>query len=721
MKSNKAIQNEYSFVKKEGEILVAESVIADRSGWAKAGPLYDNVGNVIGAIESIREITERKRAEEALRESEQKFRSLFESSRDAIMTLSPPSWCFTTGNQATIEMFETVSEEAFTALGPWELSPEFQPDGRPSSEKAAEMIQMALANGSHFFEWTHRRLGGESFPATVLLTRMEIGGQTLLQSTVRNITAEKQVEAAFAESRRQLANIIEFLPDATLVIDKEGKVIAWNLEMEKLTGIAASDMLGKGDYEYSIPIYGDRRPVLIDRILDPHKEDDEKYVGPGDPDSAILTEVHAKALGDVYLSATASTLRNSKGNIVGAIESMRDVTQRRKAEEEKSQLKAQLLQAQKMEAFGVLAGGIAHDFNNILGIIVGYSELVKFDLPEHFREKNNIEQVLKACSRAKDLIRQILTFSRPDDGQPRCPVDIRPTVKESLKFLRASLPATIEIRQTILSETASILAHSTQIHQVLTNLCMNAMHAMEEMGGILEVSLTDVELRPHNMPLHSDLQLGPHIRLTVSDTGKGIDEATLPRIFDPYFTTKEFGKGTGLGLATVQGIVKNHQGAVIVSSKEGEGTTFDVYFPKIKAGQTTPEESKLPIPHGTERILFVDDEKSLLDIWCKSLGRLGYKITIAENGLEALDFFRAVPWDFDLVITDFTMPHMTGIDLAREIMLIRPDIPVALCSGTRKMTEAQKQQAGIRAFLAKPLELREVACTIRKVLNKGLK
>ena len=388
-------------------------------------------------------------------------------------------------------------------------------------------------------------------------------------------------------------------------------------------------------------------------------------------------------------------------------------------QEESDKLRTQLFKAQKLEAIGTLAGGIAHDFNNILSIIMGYTELARLKFQENKNAEQYIKEVLKACRRAKDLIRQLLSFSHSDDKLERQVLYVRPIIKEVVKFLKALLPSAIEIQQSIASETGIVFAHPTQIHQVLTNLCTNAAHAMEEAGGILEISLADIELDPATLPPHSDLKPGPYVRLTVADTGDGMDSATLKRIFDPYFTTKEPGKGSGLGLAVVQGIVKDHEGGITVSSEIGKGTTFHVYLPRIEAELTVAEEASVPVPTGTERILIVDDEAALVDIWKKYLELLGYVVATKTSCLEALELFRVHPDYFDLVITDYTMPHMNGLDLAREMKRIQPAILIIICSGWKERISNEKNsEAGVRAFLTKPLELRSVAEVIRKVLDE---
>ncbi len=381
-----------------------------------------------------------------------------------------------------------------------------------------------------------------------------------------------------------------------------------------------------------------------------------------------------------------------------------------------------LRQAQKMEAVGTLAGGIAHDFNNLLGAIMGFTELSIFDLEESSPIRPNLERVIEAARRAKDLVRQILTFSRQRD-QEKQPTQVSLIVKEALKLLRSSLPSTIVLRQNIRTSSL-ILADPTQIHQILMNLCSNASHAMQETGGALEVSLENVDL-PHTpdvMSRHPGLEPGPYLRLSVSDTGHGVDPAILHRIFDPYFTTKKIGEGTGLGLAVVDGIVKDCGGMVNVFSESGKGTVFHVWLPRLESTRDKAERVKTPdpLPGGSETILLVDDEKALAEAGQQILARLGYQVVVRLCPAEALAAFLAEPDKVDLVITDHTMPKMTGIELAREILAVRPEMPIILCTGfsaTLGMTPDKARAVGIREMIMKPIIMRDLAETVRRVLT----
>ena len=387
-----------------------------------------------------------------------------------------------------------------------------------------------------------------------------------------------------------------------------------------------------------------------------------------------------------------------------------DVTQERVMER-------QLRQAQKMEAIGTLAGGIAHDFNNILAAIIGYTEMVLFKIEKGSPIRYNLEQVLRAGSRAKELVKQILAFSRQSEQEFK-PIQIGTIIKEALKLLRASLPTTIEMRQHISGRTGLVLADPVQIHQVVMNLCANAAHSMRTSGGVLEVTLDEVNLDSHAVEQQADLVPGRYLRLSVRDTGHGMSGEIVARIFDPFFSTKIPGEGTGMGLSVVHGIVRSHGGAIEVSSDLGVGTTFHVYFPSLESGVAPKPKTAQHIPRGTERILLVDDEEAVVDMGRQMLAHLGYRVVGKTSSEDALELFLRDPSQFDLVITDQTMPRITGIELAREILSVCPDMPVVLCTGFSDVISSDEARfQGIREYVLKPILTVELANTIRRILD----
>lgn len=401
------------------------------------------------------------------------------------------------------------------------------------------------------------------------------------------------------------------------------------------------------------------------------------------------------------------------------LESFIDLTDQKAAAEEKETLEAQLRQAQKMEALGTLAGGIAHDFNNMLGIVMGNAQLGLLDIQNPDNPlKKQLNDIYMAGNHAKELVRQILTFSRMQE-QSLLPIRIDPIVKEALKLMKSSLPADIELKSRIDSRQ-QVMADATQIHQVIMNLCTNAYHAMEGNVGTLTVSLNSV-FREDSSPFFPvDLPPGSYLRLSVEDTGTGIDPLVLENIFDPYFSTKDKDKGTGLGLSVVHGIVNAHGGMIDVTSKPGEGASFHIFLPVTEKVEEDATDHRAPLARGQEKVLLVDDEKSLVAISSQMLDFLGYDVTGVVGSTEALDVFKQAPHAFELVITDLNMPVMSGDRLAEEIRRIRPDIPIILCTGfADRINQNRMQKAGIRKFVIKPVTMDILAESIRGVLDKA--
>ncbi len=529
-----------------------------------------------------------------------------------------------------------------------------------------------------------------------------------------DITERKRAE----EERMRLATAIEQSAEAIIITDTNWIIDYVNPAFTDLSGYDGSEVIGR----HLRLLKSDKH----DRAF--YREIRETLAG-GRSWSGRL--INMKKDGSLFeTEASSSPVRNKSGDIINHVSIHRDITCQVKLERD-------LRQAQKMEAIGTLAGGIAHDFNNILAAIVGYTEIASFRLPQEDPLRHNLEQVLKASARASDLVKRILAFSRQTE-QNRQPVHVLLAVNETLELLRPSLPATIEIRKEIglSTEEGVIFADPTEVHQILMNLCTNAAHAMRTSGGVLSVGLSylvvaekedgkeeaeDDEypscgLRPATPSVPGP---GSYVCLTISDTGHGMEPAVMERIFDPYFTTKKVGEGTGLGLSVVQGIVTTNGGAISVHSEPGKGTSFEVYFREMETSAPVLAKTRQALPTGAERILFVDDEQILAELGKELLGSLGYKVDAKTSSLEALETFKTDPHGFDLVITDMTMPGLRGEELAREIIALRPGMPVILCTGYSELIdERQAQEMGISEFIMKPYVVSSFTEAIRRALNK---
>ena len=503
----------------------------------------------------------------------------------------------------------------------------------------------------------------------------------------------KLAENALLESEQEKNNILDSMSDVVILHDLELKNIWVNKAAAETVDKSPDDLTGL----YCYNVWGDgEEPCEGCPIV--------KVIETGEPQAGEVV------LSDGRVAMTHGyPVFDSKGCFTGVIEVSRDITEQKKIDE-------RIQQAQKMEAIGTLAGGIAHDFNNILSAIIGYTELSIDCVEQGTLIQKNLYQILTAGNRAADLVNQILAFSRQNEHE-LIPIRIKLIAKEVLKLLRASLPVMVKVRPNIQSDSI-VFADPTHIHQILMNLCTNAGQAMEENGGTLEVTLVDVEIDEDFASMHPEIIPGAYIKLSVSDTGCGIPHDLMSRIFDPFFTTKAPGKGTGIGLSAVHGIVKKYGGLITVYSEPKKCTTFNVFLPVIESTEKEKINIEEPLQMGNEHILFVDDEKPLADMGSQILESQGYAVTVRTSSIEALELFKAQPERFDLIITDMNMPNMTGTELAREIIDIRPDMPVILCTGDSAMLDDEKaREMGIRAFIIKPILQRELAKIIREVLD----
>ena len=525
-----------------------------------------------------------------------------------------------------------------------------------------------------------------------------------------NYSYQKHLEAEvekrtkdLIKSEKKFRAFTELAPVA-IIIFQDNKWVYANPAAEQMTGYNLDELSSMGFLDFIHPEY---------RKLLSSKRDTKKH--------ADLTgnryelKIQTKNDSELWVDFQTQVIEYEEKDAIFV--TAMNITDQKETETEKERLETQLRQAHKMESIGTLAGGIAHDFNNILSSVIGYTELTLTDLPHNSMAKNNLEGVLKAGRRAKDLVSQILTFSRQSE-QVHVPVQIHLIVKEALKLLRSSLPTTIDMRLNI-HNTGHVLADPTQIHQVIINLCTNAFHAMQDETGVLDITLSPIEINTSNPLKYPDLPPGRYVKLQVSDSGHGMSKPVIHRIFDPYFTTKEKGKGTGLGLAVVHGIVKSHKGSITVNSEIGKGSVFSVYLPVVDQAVLQKKPRERPLLKGKENILLVDDEQEIVEIEKQMLEYLGYTVTACAGSEKALETFQNCSKAFDMVITDMTMPNMTGDKLAKEIIKIQPDIPVILCTGFNEQVDKKKaENLGIKGFIMKPLSIKDISFAIRDVLDE---
>ena len=627
--------------------------------------------------------TERKQAEETLKKSEEKYRTLFEAESDAIFIVDEETADVLDANEAALQLYG-YSRKEITALKAMDFSAE--------PEKTELAIRVP---GKSFVPVRyHRKKDGTVFVVEIASNDFELNGRRTNVSAIRDITGRIRAEESLRESEEQLKAMMNHLPAGIVMIDADThKIVSANPGALQLIGAPEEKVVGSVCHRYICPAKEGECPITdLGQTVDNSERILLKADGQKIPILKSVCKIMLK--GKEYL-----------------LETFIDITDRKK-------LETQLQQSQRMESIGTLAGGIAHDFNNILFPIIGFAEMALDDMPAGSPVRENIIEILHGAKRAGDLVKQILAFSRQADQELR-PLKVQFIIKEVLKLIRSSLPSTIEIKQYISNKCGFVLADATQIHQIAMNLMANAYHAMLDNGGRLEVTLKDVELEADDLKDFSMLP-GAYVCLTVSDTGIGMEKIVMDRIFDPYFTTKEKDKSTGLGLSVVHGIVKSYKGEIRVYSEAGKGTTFHVYLPVIKSQVEAEEPVTItPDQRGTEHVLLVDDEVPTVRMEKQMLERLGYHVTSRSSSVDALEAFRAAPDKFDLVITDMTMPNMTGVQLSQKLLETRPDIPIIICTGFSENIDDEKAKAaGIRGYVMKPIVKSELAKKIREVLDQ---
>jgi PAS domain S-box-containing protein len=544
------------------------------------------------------------------------------------------------------------------------------------------------------------RADGEEFPVEISISRAEVKGKKIFTAILRDVTAGRHAELELRHREEYFRSLIEYASDVITLVDQEGVIHFQSPSIERVLNLKPENVTGRNLAEFIHPEDLPRLAAMIRRAL----------ANSHSPVSIEYRIRHGDGIWRLFASMGRSMPHGADGKRV--VFNSRDITAGRNLEE-------QLLQAQKMEAIGTLAGGIAHDFNNMLAGILGSAELVREDLSPDHPTQEYVESIMTAANRARELVQQILTFSRRQESEKRV-LQLQPVVGECVKLLRSAIPAMVKITHHVEPGCPPVMADPTQIHQIIMNISTNAWHALPETGGQIDISLQAVEVDAAMAARHPELRTGTFVRLAIADNGHGMDAKTRERIFEPFFTTKPASKGSGLGLSVVHGIIQSHRGAVLVESAPGRGTTFQVYLPARPVGRPEPSAPALAIPHGHgERILFVDDESIVARSTEEFLKRLGYVVTRCEQSADALARFHRAPREFDLIITDWAMPGMSGTELVSAIHEVRPDIPMLLMSGFVDSTvQLAAKSLGIGEILIKPVNPELLAQAVAQMLAR---
>jgi len=637
------------------------------------------------------------------REAQEQTRVIVEKVSDALITINQDD-IITTWNPAAKAIFGWSKDEVI-GRGLSETILSSQRTAEHFNIFKTHIITDDDSKPENVIELEARNKAGHIFPVELSISKTKSNGSSLFIAIIRDITERKEMESMLEQSRLFWEESFNAISDVITIHDKDHNIERANRAAEKLLGMPMDEILSHKCY---LSFHNATCPI--------ENCPTSKTMVTGKPAEIEIYEPNLEK----YLDIKVFPRFDENNRITGVTHVVKDITDRIRIREEKEKLEDHLRQTYKMEAIGTMAGGIAHDFNNILTIILCNADIVLEDMPDGSKVKDNIEQILKASKRAKDLIKQILTFSR-QQKQVLVPCNPFKIITDSLKLLSFTIPTTVEIHKKLDAECGTINADPTQLQQVLMNLLTNSVHAMDE-KGVLEISLKQVYLSAYDLQAKPNLSPGPYACLTISDTGIGMDLKIVERIFDPFFTTKKGSAGTGMGLSVVLGIVESHGGMITVDSKESEGTTFRIFLPIIENHIGLEPEEPAPLPTGNEKILFVDDVEAVTKMAGQMLERLGYKVTTCIDSHTALKTFKLDPDKFDLIITDQTMPNMSGAELAIEMLKIKPKIPIIICTGYSKKIDAESaKKIGIKEFLFKPLEKRKLAETIRKVLDEDEK
>ena len=659
----------------------------------------DKKGFTVGYIGTLKDITEHVKSQRALRDNQQMLQ-LVADGLPALIAYVDNQERYRFTNKHIQKMYGLPAEQIHGHAVREIMPPQ-------TYSKLSPMINLALQGQRASFEtqFPLESVRGRLFHIDYIPHMTEEGKVAGFFVFSQDITGLKEAEDVLAQSEKKFRDLFNGTLDAMLIRELSGRFVEANAAASRLLGYEHEELLQMSLKDIATP--------------ETFEKFEQRMSDLKDHGYGIWESDYQCKDGRIVPVEVLATFLEYEGRTC-VLSSIRDISRRKKTEGERRQLEVQLRQVQKMEALGTLAGGIAHDFNNILAGIFGYTELALQDAQDDKNSKN-LHQILQAAKRARDLVRQILAFSRPGDEAFQ-PIYLQPVVKETAKLLKASLPANIEVEVEVDPSTAPIVGDPTQIHQVLLNLCTNAAQAMEAKGDILKITFKSERFEGYHLRCNQLIQPGLFNVITVSDTGHGISQEDISKIFDPYFTTKRPETGTGLGLSIVQAIVANHQGVITVESEPGEGSTFQVFLPAIEQAVQPVKNVDFTELTGDECVVLVDNEPAILDSWGRRLTKLGYRLKKFSYPMEAAEFCRSHHREYDIVVTDLSMPKMSGIELAQEILKVRPDVPIILCTGYGAYSQVEKaKDIGIKAFLQKPLEIVELVKEIRKLLSLSAK
>ena len=640
------------------------------------------------------------------------FRILFEESADAVLIIEHET--FIDCNRAAVSMLQYKNKEELLNTHPSQLSPEEQPDGRKSFEKAQEMMRLAIEKGSHRFEWDHKRANGEVFPVEVLLTPIPMNGKTILHTVWRDITQRKKSEQALVESESKFKAIFDQSFQFIGICSLDGTLLDANRSSLEASGIDLSSVLGKPFWETP---WWNHSSFLQNEL----KEAFKKAVA---GEFVRFEATHPGADGElIYVDFSLKPVKDDYGQVLMLIPEGRDITEIKKTE-------AQLMQSQKMESLGTLAGGIAHDFNNLLGGIMGTLSLIRHKGDQIQNSKGFLDKCLalmeSSCDRASKLVKELLSLSRKEQ-LTLVPLDLNESVEQVMGILSNSLDKSIELVPVYSDVPLIVMADPLRVEQVVLNLCINAAHAMTIMkdsnqpwGGKLTIQLNPIEVDQEFRSSHPEISADFLACLSVSDQGVGIPLNRLSRIFDPFFTTKAQGKGSGLGLSMIYNIMKQHHGFIDVASNLEQGTSFWVYFPHER--HLTPSKNRTAeadnVSKGSGTILVIEDEKILREVVQNILLECGYSVLLAENGKVGVDLYRRQQSRIDAVYLDMAMPVMSGKVAYSQLKLINPEVKVLLASGYDQDKRIQETlKMGIKYFLRKPFSLTSLSKAIAEMMG----